>query len=184
MNKMKKTNTQILVILLILSGVLLGMISLARPKLFPASAPVTDFSAERAMEHVPPSSSAPSAWIRRDRTGACLHPGASQGHGVVPEIQEATIAVPQGTSVIASTVKNIIVKIPGASSSKAILLDAHYDTRAMTPGASDCSSCVATLLETARALRAGPPLQNDVILLFTDNEEYGGGLGAAAFIED
>ena len=59
MNKMKKTNTQILVILLILSGVLLGMISLARPKLFPASAPVTDFSAERAMEHVSAISQAP-----------------------------------------------------------------------------------------------------------------------------
>ena len=43
---------------------------------------------------------------------------------------------------------------------------------------------VATLLETARALLAGPALQNDVILLFTDNEEYGGGLGAAAFIEE
>jgi Zn-dependent M28 family amino/carboxypeptidase len=85
--------------------------------------------------------------------------------------------------VVASTVKNVIARIPGSDSSRAILFDAHFDTRAMTPGASDCSSCVATLLETARALLAGPPLRNDLILVFTDNEEYGGGLGAAALVE-
>ena len=63
------------------------------------------------------------------------------------------------------------------------MLDAHYDTMPMTPGASDCGSCVATLLETARALQAGPPLQNDVILVFTDNEELGPMAGAAAFVK-
>ncbi len=43
---------------------------------------------------------------------------------------------------------------------------------------------MATLLETARALKASPPLQNDVILIFTDSEEFGPGLGAAAFLEE
>jgi hypothetical protein len=38
------------------------------------------------------------------------------------------------------------------------------------------------LLETARALRAGPPLKNDLLLLFTDAEEAGM-LGAQAFVE-
>ena len=103
--------------------------------------------------------------------------------GLSPEVQETTVAITKGSAVIASTIENIIVRIPGSSSGKAILLDAHYDTRAMTPGASDCGSCVAAVLETARSLLAGPALQNDVILLFTDNEEYGGGLGAAGFIE-
>src|SRR6185436_18317813 len=35
----------------------------------------------------------------------------------------------------------------------------------------DDGAGVATLLETARALRAGPRLKNDVILLFSDGEE-------------
>jgi hypothetical protein len=41
---------------------------------------------------------------------------------------------------------------------------------------------VATLLETLRALTAGPSLRNDVIGLFTDGEEIGL-LGAKAFLE-
>ena len=61
-------------------------------------------------------------------------------------------------------------------------MDAHYDSMPMTPGAADCGSCVATLLETARALLAGPPLQNDVILVFTDDEELDPMAGADAFV--
>jgi hypothetical protein len=137
------------------------------------------------MEHVSAISQAPhppgSEEIERVRTYILEQ---LEAMGLSPEIQETTVAVSKGSSVIATTVRNIVVKIPGDNSSKVILLDAHYDTRAMTPGASDCGSCVATLLETARALLTGDPLQNDVILLFTDNEEYGGGLGAAAFIEE
>ncbi len=53
---------------------------------------------------------------------------------------------------------------------------------ATTLGASDDGSGVATLLETARALQAGPPIKNDVIFLFTDGEEVGL-LGAQAFVE-
>jgi Zn-dependent M28 family amino/carboxypeptidase len=39
-----------------------------------------------------------------------------------------------------------------------------------------------TVLETMRALRAGPPLRNNVIAAFTDGEEVGD-LGAAAFMQ-
>jgi len=38
------------------------------------------------------------------------------------------------------------------------------------------------MLETMRALKAGPPLNNDVVFLFTDGEEMGW-LGAKAFAE-
>ena len=48
-------------------------------------------------------------------------------------------------------------------------------------GAADDGSGVAALLETARALRAGPPPRNDVIFLFTDGEERGL-LGSQAFL--
>jgi hypothetical protein len=43
---------------------------------------------------------------------------------------------------------------------------------------------VATLLETARALKAGPPLQNDVILVFADDEELDPMSGAATFVKE
>jgi len=181
---MKKHTTQIIVIVLLLAGILLGMTSLSRPQLIPDSAPATEFSAERAMEHVSAISQTPhppgSAEIEVVREYILAQLRAM---GLTPEVQDTTYVISWGTIAEATALKNIVVRIPGTDPSKAILLDAHYDTRAMTPGASDCGSCVATVLETARALLAGPALQNDIILLFTDNEEYGGGLGAAAFIE-
>ena len=78
---------------------------------------------------------------------------------------------------------NVVVKIPGTNPSKSIALDAHYDSMPTTPGASDCGSCVVTLIETARALKAGPPLKNDIIFIFTDIEEFGPTLGAKVFFE-
>jgi len=81
-------------------------------------------------------------------------------------------------------VQNIICRIEGTDSpNSTIMLVAHYDTMPTGPGAMDDGSGVVTLLETARALQAGEPLKNDVILLFTDGEEPGI-LGAQAFIED
>jgi hypothetical protein len=52
----------------------------------------------------------------------------------------------------------------------------------VSPGASDDGSGVATLLETARALRAGPRLARDVVFLLTDGEEPGL-VGAQAFAD-
>jgi hypothetical protein len=60
---------------------------------------------------------------------------------------------------------------------------AHYDAVPMSPGAGDDGSGSAVLLETLRALRAGPPPKHDVIALFTDGEESGL-LGAAAFVRE
>ena len=58
---------------------------------------------------------------------------------------------------------------------------AHYDSVPAGPGGSDDGSGVVVLLETARALLAGPPLARPVWLLFTDGEEMGL-LGAEAFV--
>ena len=175
----------IVVVLVIVAAVFAGMSSLARPAVVPASAPADEFSAERAMEHIraifqePHPVGSPGNAQARDYIIAQL-----EGLGLAPEVQQTTALIPSRGNVQASIVHNIIVKIPGTNSSEAILLDAHYDTMPMTPGASDCGSCVATLLETARALQAGSPPQNDVIFLFTDNEEYGPASGAAAFVDE
>lgn len=180
-----KQSTKLLIITALLGlGVLVGVSTLARPSIVPADGPPNDFSAVRAMTHVRAISQTPhppgSEELERVRTYIFAE---LQAMGLSPEVQESSIAVTKGSSVIATSVQNIVARIPGMNSSRAILLDAHYDTREMTPGASDCGSCVATLLETTRAILSGPALQNEIILLFTDNEEYGGGLGAAAFVE-
>ena len=70
----------------------------------------------------------------------------------------------------------------GTGPGKAVALAAHYDTMPMTPGASDDTAPVAAILETARAVLSGPPLKNDLILIFTDEEEYAQS-GSWAFVE-
>jgi hypothetical protein len=179
----------IVVVLVIAAAVLAGMSSLAMPAVEPASAPAEEFSAERAMDHIRIISQGPHP------TGSLENAQARdyiisqlEALGLSPEVQQTTVVMPPARSFLsASTVYNIVARIPGTNSSGAILLDAHYDTMQTTPGATDCTSCVATLLETARALQAAPPLQNDVILLFTDKEESSddaeGKEGVAAFIE-
>jgi hypothetical protein len=61
------------------------------------------------------------------------------------------------------------------------MLVGHYDSVPTGPGASDDGHAVAVLLETLRALRAGPPLERDVLFVFTDGEELGLH-GARAFV--
>jgi len=80
-------------------------------------------------------------------------------------------------------VRNVAARLPGRASTKAVALVAHYDTVLHAPGAADAGSAVAALLETLRALRAGPPLRNDVVFVFTDAEELGM-VGAEAFVAE
>jgi len=79
---------------------------------------------------------------------------------------------------------NVMARIEGVNSTGAVALVAHYDTVPATPGANDCSGCVATLLEIARILVASPPMANDVILLFTDGEEPAPRPGSTTFVAD
>lgn len=83
----------------------------------------------------------------------------------------------------AGTVENVLGRIRGKGAPGSILLIAHYDTVAQSPGAADDGAGVATLLEIARLLHAGPPPQRDVLFLFTDGEEEGL-LGINAFLRE
>jgi len=149
----------------------------------PSSAPATDFSAERAMRHVEAITAetrfagSPNHARTRRYIQAQL-----RGLGLVPQLQRTAVVnrFSDAADPEAGTVTNIIARIPGSASSGAIALNAHYDGGPGGPAASDCGSCVATLLEAARAVRAGAPLRNDVLLVFSDAEENGD-LGAAAF---
>ncbi len=70
---------------------------------------------------------------------------------------------------------NIIARIKGSDTGKALLLLSHYDS-ALVPsfGASDAGSGLVTILESVRAyLASGEKPKNDIIILFSDAEEIG-----------
>jgi len=151
----------------------------------PSSSPPTDFSAERAMGHVRAIATEPRfvGSLNHRRTQRYIQ-AQLRRLGLEPQLQRAAVVnrFSEDADPEAGTVTNIVARIPGTATSGAIALNAHYDGGAGGPAASDCGSCVATLLETARAVGAGAPLRNDVLLVFSDAEENGD-LGAAAFAE-
>src|ERR1043166_886463 len=144
------------------------------------NAPLTVFSAERAMKHVVAIAQRPHpvGSAEHDRVRDYLV-AQLRNLGLDPQIQTAAGV---GTrSADAGRVQNVLARMPGRQSGgPAVLLVAHYDSVEAAPGAADDGAGIAAILETVRALRAGAPLLHDVIVLFTDGEEPGL-LGAAVF---
>lgn len=150
------------------------------PAPLPAHAPPAVFSAERAMNDVRaialrphPIGSAENARVRDyllTRAGqlglsAEVQRGAAvQGRG----FGEGDRVLGVGTS------ENVLMRLAGRDPSPPpLLLMAHYDSVPGSPGAADDAMGAASLLEVARALRAGGPPARDVFFLFTDGEEAG-----------
>lgn len=146
-----------------------------------SDAPEDSFSATRALEHVRTIADKP-------------HPMGSTAIAdvrsyIVAQLNQLGMNVDLQTSTArdffgnAGSVEivNIVAAIPGTDSTKAVAFLAHYDTVPATPGANDNTAAVAALIETGRALMAGPALRNDVLLVFTDAEEPEGRAGATAF---
>src|SRR5215204_1553855 len=148
----------------------------------PASAPASEFSAERAFSHVEqiaerphPVGSAANAEVR-DYLVKQL-----EDLGLRPTVQKATSArTMEGTASIAR-VHNIHARIPGSAPTGHVVLVAHYDSVPRGPGAADDGAGVAAILETARVFTSGSPPRNDIDILFTDAEEPWL-LGAQAFV--
>jgi len=78
---------------------------------------------------------------------------------------------------------NILAKIKGNDTGKALLLLTHYDSNPHSSlGASDAGSGVVTILEAIRAfLSENKQPKNDIIILFSDAEELGLN-GASLFV--
>lgn len=154
----------------------------APPPAVPADAPPTEFSSGRAMNDLRAITrkthpiGTPAAAEVRDYLFNRL-----SSLGVTPEIQQATVVNRTSLPYRAGTVQNVVARLPGTESRKAILLTGHYDSAPGSFGASDDGAAVVALLETLRALKTGAPLKNDVIFLFTDGEEAGL-LGAGGFL--
>jgi hypothetical protein len=153
------------------------------PSIVKESAPDTVFAAPRAYKHLVQIARAPhSIGTEEHKKVGEYIVGYLRQLGINTEIQNETILRSFGRNVIAANVSNIIATIKGQNNSKSVLLMSHYDSQPNAFGAGDDGAGVAVMLETARILSLGKPLQNDVIFLFTDGEEEGL-LGAAAFVE-
>jgi len=165
----------------LLFWIVISFVPFPRPDPLPASAAPQDFSAARALDQVGAIAQAP-------------HPLGSPEHvrvrdyllaeltklGAAPEVEPGFASITSGKFHVEGNVENIVARLPGSANTRPVMLAAHYDSVPRGPGASDDGSGVAVLLETLRALRAGPPLRNDVIFLITDGEEKGL-LGAQVF---
>jgi hypothetical protein len=154
------------------------------PNAVPATAAEAGFSAERARVHLRNITRSP-------------RPIGSQAHaevraylvdqlrnlGLEPELQRATAVHHTGNTLAAGFVVNVVARLPGTDSTAAVVLLSHYDSVPTAPGAADAGHGVAAILETVRALRAGPPVRNDVVVLITDGEETGL-FGAQAYVDE
>jgi hypothetical protein len=173
------------------SMVLLGLVAvlqvlaLSPPAALSTAAPATEFSASRALVHVRSIAATPRP------VGSPAHEAAREtiervlrSQGLEPEEQRTVWAGTRyGVPFPVADVRNFVARLPGRDNTKAVALVAHYDSVRVAPGAADDGSGVAALLETLRALRAGPPLRNDVLFVFTDAEELGM-VGAEAFVAE
>ena len=166
-------------------GILLAAWRLQTPAPVPADAPASVFSAARAFADIRVIARRPHP------VGSAEHDvvrdylvGRLERLGLAPQIRfDRSITVnPDGGTIIAP-VANIVATLPGKNRGKpALFLMSHYDTVPNSPGAADDTAGIATALEIARALKAGPRLERDAIFVFTDAEELGM-MGAAVFFE-
>lgn len=156
----------------------------------PTDSPAAEFSAARAMEHVRiiaakphPTGSEANAEIRAYVISEMRAMGleVSTTTGEVPQRSLDRFGHWSGTRPDSLTLTNIIGILPGTDrTAPAVALMAHHDTVWASPGAPDDTAGVASILETARAVKASGTLQRDVILVLTDGEELGL-LGARQF---
>ncbi len=143
---------------------------------------LSEFSTQRALEQVKNISQKP-------------HFVGSENHDVianylVKELQNMGLetSIQKGNSFsdwgTLTHCKNILARIKGSNSNKALLLLSHYDSapHSSSFGASDAGSGVATILESVRAFTYNKKQpKNDIIILFSDAEELGLN-GAALFV--
>lgn len=153
-------------------------------KISDASTPLTKFSTERALNLLKEISKKPHY------VGSVEHKHVQDyivkqlnEMGLQTEIQHQP-AYNKKWRVSANT-QNILTKIKGSDSSKALLLLSHYDSSPHSSlGASDDGSGVVTILEGLRAFLTNKKQpKNDIIILISDAEELGL-LGASAFVKN
>lgn len=178
---MKKNNFSILAVSFVL--IVLGWIYYTMmPQSISDDGSLSEFSTKRALEHIQSISKKPHfVGSENHEVVANYLEKELQKLGLETKIQEGTTLSDWGNLVKS---KNIIARIKGSNSTKALLLLSHYDSapHSFSHGASDDASGIATILEGIRAfLHNKTKHKNDIIILFSDAEELGLN-GAALFV--
>ncbi|NHM07826.1 M20/M25/M40 family metallo-hydrolase [Flavobacterium sp. CYK-4] len=152
------------------------------PRVVSEPSDLNEFSTEKSLQHIRQMTQHPHyVGSANHETVANYLVQELKNLGLNPQIQQGTTLTEWGNLVKS---KNIIARINGTNSSKALLLLSHYDSapHSFSFGASDDASGVATILEGLRAfLHQKAPHKNDIIILFSDAEELGLN-GAALFV--
>ncbi|WP_164018689.1 M28 family peptidase [Pyxidicoccus trucidator] len=91
--------------------------------------------------------------------------------GVEAELQDVTGTYLDGDTMVAYRTQNVVARLAGRRPD-ALLLSAHYDSTPESSGAADDAAGTAALVEVARALASGPPLENTVLFNLNGAEEY------------
>lgn len=163
-----------LVALLVLGGfAAAAVLGVQPPAPRGAQAPAEAFSAARAARHLEQVAAGPhvAGSVANDAVRDYLV-GSLDALGWRTEVQDAVGMDPTEPDLPGmARVRNVVALLPGSDPSGRLFLVAHHDSIQVGPGASDDGAGVSALLETARALAAGPPLRNDVVVVLTDAEE-------------
>ena len=168
--------------LILVLGTWLGFATAGLPGVVPASAPGAAFSAERALRDLRIITAAP-------------HPVGTPAHDRLRDylvdrlralgLDDVHVQSATGFNTldgpIAAIVANVVGRKRGSRPGPAVLLTAHYDAVPRSYGAGDDGAGAAAILEALRALGNSPPLDRDLIVVFSDAEEDGL-LGAEAFV--
>src|ERR1051325_2811881 len=170
------------IVLLVFAAILAAALARFRgPAPVPASAPASEFSAERALA------------FHREVIGDKQHATGSREHDAVRDrlaarfralgydaaIEQRFACNPYASC---APVANVIARRPGDAPGDVVLLVAHYDSVGAGPSASDDGNGVAAMLEIARAVR-NERTRNPIVFLITDAEEQGL-IGAEGFVAD
>ncbi|MCW2636506.1 MAG: rane metallopeptidase [Blastococcus sp.] len=163
----------LVVVLLLLGLAAWSVVALQPPAPAGADAPAQEFSAARAYAQVQAiaaethvaGSEADDRVV--DRLVATL-----TGLGLDTRVQHAVGAWQYGPGhTEMARVQNVVAVLPGSAPTGRLFLMAHHDSVETGPGAADDAAGVSALLESVRALTAGPQLRNDVVVVLTDAEE-------------
>lgn len=181
---MKKRYSSLISALLV-AGIIYGIFFAMMPQtVAEEEIPLTEFSTKRALEQVASMTKAPHyVGSENHKFVASYLEQELQKLGLETTTQEGYTLTEWGN--LAKS-KNILARIKGSNSSKALMLLSHYDSapHSASLGASDDASGIATILESVRAFLANKSAnKNDIIILFSDAEELGLN-GAALFVTE
>ncbi|WP_310533386.1 M20/M25/M40 family metallo-hydrolase [Novosphingobium sp.] len=180
--------------LAVIAALVLAIIGTTPPGPLPANSAANAFSAARAMADVRVIAARPhatgtaeNAEVRRHIVERLRAMGLETRETVLPLPLRSTERMKGWSKGVHAPTEmvNIVGVLPGKDRSlPAVALMAHHDTVWGSPGASDDTAGVATILETVRAVRERGLAKRDLIVILTDAEELGLSGAEAFFASD